>query len=217
MTVFLERNGTRVDCPVETSAQDSNHVDEDEDGLELGYLGDRRTRGCRGILLGNSRRAGANERSHRGSDATEPWSGRARKSATSRPGEPRPHHTRATSSDCVPSASGWAEPGREAPAATNRGSGADNARRRQDVRRKPTERPEGIASSGLLPRTLGWNFRAADACCHSPFSGQHWRQEHWLFDCGGGQSVGQSVLNAAIPPTEAKRRDGIRTFSMYGR
>jgi len=220
MIVFLERNGGREDCSVDTSAQEKNHVDEDEDGLELGHLRDRRTLGCRRNLPGYSRRAEATEKSHCGSDATAAKSGRARKSAPDWPTEGRTRHTRAghcipgtggcapSTSAFVSSTSGWIEPGREAPrAATNRGYCADNARRKQDVGRKPTERPGGIASSGLLPGTRRWDFRAAHAGCHSPFSEQHWRQEHWLLDCIGGQSVGECVLNAAIPPTagEASR------------
>ena len=231
MIVFLERNDARVDCSVDTSAQEKNHVDEDEDGLELGHLGDRRTLGCRRNLPGYSRRAEAAEKSHRGSDATEPRPGRARKSATERP---RAGHTPLTgaghtiprtssrvpsTSACVPSTSGWIEPGREAArAATDCDSGTDNARRKPDVRGEPPARPGGAASSGLLPWTRRWNFRAADARCHSPFSEQHWRQEHRLLDCIRGQSVGECVMNAAILPTagEASRRY-FETFSMYER
>ena len=218
MIVFLERNGGREIVQWTPQCKKRNHVDENEDGLELGHLRDRRTLGCRRNLPGNSRRAEASEKSHRGSDATEAKSGRARRSAPDRRREGRTRLTCAghcipgtggvvpstggfvpSTSACVSSTSGWIQPGREAPrAAVNRGSGADNARRKQDVRRKPTERPGGVASSGLLPGTCRWSFRATDACCHSPFSEQHWRQAHRLLDCIGGQSVGECVLNEAL-------------------
>jgi hypothetical protein len=149
--------------------------------------------------------------------ATPPNTGQAT------PGNPQPagQEKTATGSSAPATASpapaaGLSHPANPPRAATNRGSGTDNARRRQDVRLKPTERPGGIASSGLLPGAHGWNFRPAHACCHSPFSGQHWRQKHWLLDCGGGQSVGAYVLNATPSPVD-EASGGFRTFSMYGR
>ena len=181
MIVFLERKDTAVDLfSARLSSNIKNHVGEDEDRLELGHLRDRRALGCRPDLPGYSRRAEAGGKPHRGSDAPEPGPGGGRKSATDRPREGRPP-TRAGC--CVPSTSARIariEPGRAAPRAATDG---DNARRKQDVSGKPTERPGGIASTGLLPWTRRWNFRGADACCDPPFSEQHRRQEHRLLDC----------------------------------
>jgi hypothetical protein len=71
MTVFLETE-MAPEWVVQASTHERNHVDEDEDDLELGHLCDRRTVGCRRILPGYSRtaQAGLIEKPRPGRDAT---------------------------------------------------------------------------------------------------------------------------------------------------